>query len=333
MAAPSIASASDATPEVVRLEYTASAGCPDREAFERQISARTSRARFEDGAQARRLFRVHVDAGPPATGSVTVEQDRAAGRSRGVSGDTCADVANALALVVALAVDPRALEGGGAAAPVPAPVPESVPAPVPESAPAPESAPVPAPESAPAPEPEPAPESSPSRPFSLGADLALATNTTPIPLIGPAPFFAWQSPGSTIAARVGVSVVRATTGIVDMTGGSGSFVWTVGHVDGCAAFLPHGPARLFACARVEAGDLDAEGVSVAAPQKQSRAWFAAGPLFRTEWSVARPLFLDLELAAMFRPVAFRFYFLPDTTAYRMPMLGLYASGGVGVYFP
>jgi hypothetical protein len=154
-----------------------------------------------------------------------------------------------------------------------------------------------------------------------------------VPLIGPAPFLAWQSSGVSVAGHVGFSVVRARSGTVDLPGGSASFTWTVGHVDGCAAFLPGAAARLFACARIEVGELEAEGVSVAAPQTPSRAWFAAGPLFRTEWSVASPLFVDLDFAAMVRAVSFRFYFLPDTTAYRVPVLGLYGSAGVGVYFP
>jgi hypothetical protein len=79
--------------------------------------------------------------------------------------------------------------------------------------------------------------------------------------------------------------------------------------------------------------LEATGWGVRAARDQTSGWFALGPLARGELFLASPLFIEAEVAAMAHVTKDRFYFLPDTTAaFESPLLGAYASVGVGVLF-
>jgi hypothetical protein len=277
---------------------------------------------------------------------VTVRRVRSVEGTRHVRADSCADVADALSLVVALAVDPaaltapsaaRALAGDAAAPTLPAPTEPSEPtepsrgtSPVP-TVPVPPAPQKSAPHAGDRPE-EPAPRFA-TRSLSLGTDLAFATGTAPNALVGVSPHIGWTSHAEAAAvfsARLGF--LRATSGAVDVPGGSASFAWTVGRADACATGWPTKPARVSACARVEAGELVVTGLHVPAPRTQGRGWVAAGPLLRGEWLFAPPLFVDAEISAMVHVTADRFYFLPDTTAYRTPPSGIAGSVGVGVSF-
>jgi hypothetical protein len=171
------------------------------------------------------------------------------------------------------------------------------------------------------------------RSFSFGTDLAVTTGAAPSALVGVSPHVEWTSRSAAAAAfSARLGFLRATSGAVDVTGGSASFAWTVGRWDVCATSWPSKPARVSACARFEAGELVVAGLRVPAPRTQGRGWVATGPLLRGEWFFAPPLFVDAEISAMIHVTADRFYFLPDTTAYEIPPTGFGGSVGVGVSF-
>jgi hypothetical protein len=101
--------------EVVALQYAAPAGCPERAVVEAAIRARTPNVRL--AAQARRVFAITIEAAPgAATGAATgaapdgfrgtLVVDRVADKE--LSAPRCDDLATALALVTALAIDPTA---------------------------------------------------------------------------------------------------------------------------------------------------------------------------------------------------------------------------------
>ena len=319
--------------EDIHLDYAAAEGCPTAEGFESLVRGRTARAHFTAAGEATRVFDVRLAAGKPASGRVSVRRAGTSEGTREVRADSCADVADALALVVALAVDPAALT---------TPVREPAAPPALDAAAAPPGSSAPAPSQAPAPTPlavaqhdeaSSPPATTLPRTLSLGVDLDLSAGTAPGVLIGPSPWVAWVSPvHATIVPAFRLALGRASTGSIAVTGGSADFVWTVGRADGCAVLWPSQPARLSACARIEGGVVDAEGVDVPDARRQTRGWFAAGPLVQAQWSFAPPLFLELEASGMVHIVADRFYFLPDVTAYQVPTLGLVGSAGLGVYF-
>ncbi len=332
------AQADEARTERIHLDYSAPVGCPSEQEFEARVHARTHRVQFAPNEKEARVFDVRLEKGSPATGRVTVRRAQSAEGTRNVRADTCSDVADALALVVALAVDPTALS-----APPPAPAPAVEPPPVVDVAPH-----APTPPQPPATEP---PSTSPPPPVAtppdaqppslrarrreayLGTDLAVATGTAPTTLVGASPYVGWtSSAASTVAPAARIGFVHATTGAVDVPGGAAVFAWSVGRLDGCAALWPASAARLSTCVHVEGGLLEATGVHVPAPRAESRAWLGIGPLLRGEWSFASPLFVEAEVAAMAHIIADRFLFLPDTTAYQVPRAGVFASIGLGVFF-
>jgi hypothetical protein len=71
---------------------------------------------------------------------------------------------------------------------------------------------------------------------------------------------------------------------------------------------------------------------VVAPQKGTRASVAGGPLVRAQWSFLPPLFAEAEIAGVVHGTNDRFFFLPDTTVYTIPLFGVDAAAGLGVHF-
>jgi hypothetical protein len=99
------------------LSFTAPSGCQDREAFIARVQAYTAKAHFTEDASGR-LFAVSIAAASAEQliGNLEIvsENERA---TRTVTGKTCPELLDALALMTALAIDPDALT----AKPEPAP--------------------------------------------------------------------------------------------------------------------------------------------------------------------------------------------------------------------
>ena len=231
--------------------------------------------------------------------------------------DTCSDVVDALALMVALAIDP------GAVNPVPA-------AP---SARAPEV--LSAAASAPASSLAPAARSHDDGGMLGGVDFAVATDVMPQLVLAGSPYVGWRATGARLfAPSFRLSFILAGSGTLDVTGGTARFTWTVGRLDGCPIAWPRGALRVSECVRLEGGTLEvAGGMGVTAPRSSPRGWAAIGPLARAEWSFLPPVFVDAEAGALVRVTQDRFYFNPGmTTAFEVPALGVTAGVGVGALF-
>ena len=279
--------------EPIRLEYHAGAGCPNEAAFRTSVRGRTDRARFVESRDASRTFVVQVDSGARAWGRVTVTDEERHQLTRSVQADTCGEVADALGLVVALAIDPHAtIAPAAASAPAAATRPESsatdhaheagatflglpvssdaerVPATPPAatgeaepSRPRPRVAPSPVPTSLAT---TPTPRNRIPATIYVGADLVVATGVAPSTLTAAAAGVGWQGGMSSVSGLdVRASLVRGETGKVAVQGGAADFTWTVGAVDGCVMFAPNRRFRLGPCVRIEAGLLDVTGNDVA----------------------------------------------------------------------
>lgn len=350
MAVPSFAWGAE-PPAPIAIDYGAPDGCPDPQAFEAQVRGHLSSLRFAPGAGDGRTFEVRIEAGPPFVGRMTVRRAGVVEGSREIRADTCATVAETLALVVALAVDPDSVDApdGAASAPLPiAPIHPAGPAPeLPEtpSPPSPASPPASPPVPRPLPQPRPGPpphrtrdgQSRRSLPrakpaFSLyaGADIVAATGASPKAAWGASPYVGWAGAGA-IAPSVRLAVFRTLNSDIRVTGGNASFTWSGARLDGCVA-VTTGSARWLGCTRLEAGTLEGAGSAIVNAHSAVRRWVAAGPLARAQWSFAPPLFADAEVGAMARVTVDRFYFLPDTTIYHVPFLGWVAGLGMGVRF-
>ena len=324
--------------EPIDLDYAASPGCPDRAAFEARVRADATRVRFEAAGNARRAFTIRLEQGPPAVGRLTVRNDAGDVRTREVRADTCAHAADAMALVLALAVDPTAT------APVETPPSSngapSSPAASPPDAPEAESPTAPAAQVLAAPVPpardrlsRPTEASNPLRALFAGADFSVATGPAPDALWALSPYVGWRRPvEGFFAPSVRASFVRASMGAIPVLGGAAAFTWTAGRVDGCGPTVTTGPASLLGCVRVEVGSLEVTGSGVPTGATSAPGWVAGGALARAE--ILLPVvFVDAEIAAMAHVTDDRFYFHPGVTAYQVPFLGIEASGGMGVHFP
>lgn len=330
--------------ERIALEYRATSDCPDAAAFQQMVRGRTTRARFVASGQTR-TFAVAVTGGPHPSGRLTVMRSGSIEGVRDVHADSCAEGAEALALMVALAVDPSAIVGPATptnatsstlppstatttaveasqeAAPAAAPAPTTVlPAPLARSPARNESPPA-------------ARAAAPPHTVFVGTDLVVAGGGPSDPLFGVAPLLGWRSSAtSLLAPSLRASFLVAASNVAEATGGSGAFTWMLGRLDGCLLSWPPGPAHLLACARVEAGVLEASGSGVPLASSTGRAWVALGPVARAEWELWAPLFVALDAAPMFRARTDRFYFRPYTTIYQVSTLGFEGGAGVGVHF-
>ena len=350
-----VAAADDAS-EPIHLEYHAGAGCPGEDAFVARVHARMARVRLVDGGEGVRRFTVELTrGGGHPSGSVTVAGRARSEGTRRLEADTCDEVADALALMVVLAIDPRALTASetsppssafDAGAPLASPPPDasalSDASALPDASAPPDAMTPPASPTPPAPPPAiepPAPPAAtppPARPlhFFAGGDFVLATGVTPSTLFTGAPFVGWRTVRpSLLGASVRAAFLRAGTGAVGVVGGSAEFTWTVGRIDGCAMLWPDHSLRLGACARAEVGVLEVSGESGPARETQQSAWVAAGALARLEWSFFGPLVFDLEGGPSFHISADHFYFREDSTSgYYVPIVGLSAESGLALHF-
>src|SRR5580692_132000 len=334
-----------ANAEPIRLDYRAAGTCPDEAAFLARIRARTAQVRAAMPGELARTFSVTLDEGAVPSGQVQIVSVDGPLRLRRVQAGTCSEVADALALVVALALDPQstvaAPEASTLDAPAPAP-PESL---------SPPTAPVP---TAPFVEPTPSatPESAPHRPqrarpptrpstsaastdygtISLGAGVSLFTGVSPNVLLGVSPFAGWRmATRGALDPSVRLSFFRAASGPLAAGGADAAFTWTVGRLDLCP--FSFGVAlRVATCGRVEAGALEVAASDIAPARDAVKPWFAAGPVVRGARSFYRWAFLDLDLGGLLRVTNDRFYFEPNTTVYRVPLVGVGAAVGLGVHF-
>jgi hypothetical protein len=143
-----------ASTEPIRIRYSAPAACPGETEFRREVFSRTARARVATGDEAARSFAVTIAEGADGSrGRLETTPLDGVTTAREVAGADCREVAAAVALIVALAVDPQARTGppeeGAAAAAAGTPPPQ--PSPVPT---APAVVEPPTPPEPPAPEPE-----------------------------------------------------------------------------------------------------------------------------------------------------------------------------------
>lgn len=331
------ARADDAT-EPVRIAYDAPSGCPSTSWFVAAVSARTTRARIAEPSERARTFVVVLDeTARGAAGNVTIRGLDGRELRRDVSGATCAEVAETLALVVALAIDPRAslapVALPVASAPVVATPSASVSAPTsPSAAPPPTTIPTPAMPS-PAARRAVAPRPRARLSFSLGAGASLATGVTPATLAGLDVFGEARLAGSSWRAPFfRVAFQRTASDTLAEQGANVRFVWTVVRGDACLRGWRVGPVALSPCARVEGGSLFVQGGGVDRPRSDTRTSLALAPAANLRWPIGDTLFVDANAAlrvAVFRDA---FFFEPNPPFYEQPVLGVGLGVGFGASF-
>ena len=335
---PARASAEDSV-EPVRLDFHAGPSCPDGAAFLGAVQARTPRVRSAVEGESARILHVTISAaeGSQVTGdfSVTTPHDpKHESRKRTITGESCAEVCDALALFAAISLDPKAIVGelpadhaASAAATKPTPT---------------GGAPL---------------RLAPRRPEAqflgqrrekrsrvarvtgiVGAHLGGMSAGTPSPLLLLEPFVEIglhpvEARGVFVAPtlRLGFSTTGANT--ARAADGFAHIHWTTLRLDVCPLELRLG--RAFSaqpCLAASGGSLSATGEDITHPNSQRLPWSSIGGLIRAQWNFARPFVLEVDGGLDVPLRRDRLYFEPSTTVYRAPAAMPRVSIGVGWHF-
>jgi hypothetical protein len=303
--------------EAAHIEYAVPPGCPSEDAFRVQVRARTSRLRETADATHARTFLVSIArADHSVSGHLVVRSAGDGQLVRDVAGNRCEDVVAAMALIVALDLDPNAATSSLAASTVSSQQAANVPGPehAPERARA---------------------TASSAWSMALGIHAALDGGPAPRPLIGAWYFVeAGGPPRGFFAPTVRVAFERATSAAdAAVPGPTASFTWTAGMVEACPARWTSGSSGISPCLRMEAGVIEATGANIDPVRSPRRPWLAAGVGAEGRWFFFTPLFFDAEVGARFHLYRTRYFFQPDiTTYYETPLVGWTAGAGVGMLF-
>jgi hypothetical protein len=264
--------APEPAPEPIRVELVAPAECGREPDLFPMVVARTRRARPAQGAEPARRFRAVVSREADAVvGTLLAESLDGTTSTRLVRGGACDEVLSALALVVAVAVDPRAL---AASVPSTPPSPGAAPA-APSAGPtAPRALERPAGERiAPA-----ADGRAASGSFEIGAAFLVLRGAGPSALFGAEATAGrsfgrpgWWAP----LVQLGAAYARAPREQLDR--GTASFEWVATTLHACPSRIPFAEAvELAVCARAELGVVRGTGDGIAHPQSASGVWGSVG---------------------------------------------------------
>ncbi len=338
------AHASEATP--VRVELDGHSGCPNATEFYARVRGRTAKIRLANQGEASRAFRVRLRAkGATTIGVLTIEDEHGTD-TRTVTGASCLEVVDALALVAALSADPEATTVASALPPTEPS--GSAPA-APEtstSPPAPPTTVVSASPSIAAPPPAPGPAPGPRSPeivrrdrvsFGLGVD-ALSLDARGARL-APVTFVDWARPSaSVLSPAVRLSLARTESDPLVTGSGTAELAWTWARLDACPLQLPRPPVMIpsievRACAIVAAGAVAARVSGIDNPTPRTRAWVSPGALLRLATFRLAPIALEAQVGALVPIVRQDFYFDPATPVHRLPAIVGFAGIAAGVSIP
>jgi hypothetical protein len=264
--------------EDVHIEYRAPSACPTERWVLGRILGRTDRFRRVEGGLPGRIFSIDItQSGSSYSGTLEITETVPEPRStaRRIEATTCEDVADGLALIAALTIDPKARVEAPPEGP-----PQAVPPPSKERPPAPN----------PATPPRPPRSKSPSVPYlRLGAGFVGVSGVAPALLYGGEGFVEvgranekrWFSPALFLAFRY------ARHDSIVFAEGTAQFRLSTFAAGLCPLRAPIPTVGLSLCATGEVGWLDAEGSQAPNPQHSRRAWAALGSLLRASVSAHR----------------------------------------------
>jgi hypothetical protein len=303
-----------AAPESLALTYTAPDTCIDRDGF---IDAVRSRATSK--LRSKYSFAVTITKGARFRGRLTATDDRGNVIRRDVEAATCAEVTDAIALALSMALEPDDDEA-----------PEAPPA-VPKTGGVADVGPtlVPPPTES-APPPLPAPPDNPLA-FSVGAAGLGVVGYTPVVSAGGALF--GEIEDRALSARLSAAFAEspAVTRGADQNQTQATFLWGAGQADLCAAFLMSTRWTATGCGRFEVGVLQSSS-STTGTALDTHAWYAVGVAARLRWLVASPFFLELSPWATAPITAQHYIFNTVTDVHDVPLIVGGASLGAGFRF-
>jgi hypothetical protein len=349
-----------------RLEVRALPDCTTREELAARVAARSRRIHFDDDVPGPTL-RAIIAPGPRggAVGELQITEPNGRSSTRRISAPSCAEATDALALIIALTLDPTSVAATRAPAAPPSLVPPHPAAEVPPvpSAPAPPngeapSRPTPTPTPAPAPSKPvapapvahasvaPAPEeagavvaASPEPPvatstrFGGGAAAEGVSGPAPDALLGFAVYLVAALDREALLSPA--AIVRGThawsNSLVE-PGGTATFTLDAVTLDACVLRVHSSVFEARACASGLYGRLAATGSETYAPATASRPYAVAGGALAMSAEIGRLLEISGRLGGGASLVRDSFAFSP-TVFHRTAAATFSASLGIGIRFP
>ena len=302
------------------LDYQAEASCPERDAFLGLIAERTASSGTTGAPRARVSVRLNR-AGDSFVGRLDLERYDGTAYRRDVAGATCAEVANALSFVLALALSDKDANGSEAA-PVASP---SVPPPAQSASPPPVRA-----------TPKPAPTLRSKSPWRLtgGAQFGVRSGLGPNWTTLETAFVDARRVSST---PLSLSLRASFAHSQNVGNAVSDFSWNAGRLEACPVLIrAFEPVSIAPCLAAHVGLLHAVGHPGGNGQgrRVSRAWLDGLVALRVEARLLRGLSLQLqgELIVPFTPYEFGFAG-SGAVVYRVPNGAAASLLGLAVQFP
>ncbi|MDB5216108.1 MAG: hypothetical protein JWO86_4035 [Myxococcaceae bacterium] len=329
------------TVEPIVLTYETDGACPSETAFFEMVRSYTTRwSAVAVGTTIARTIHVHASAGPSdGAGHLTVTNTSGITSERQFVGPSCEAVSRALAIMVAVAIDPHALSEGQ-------PAPTTPEAPPPEPAPPPEVSPVlapPAPPTLVAPPPPPPPPSEPRSRVRLSSevhvDVTSAVIDAALPVLGVSvaiepPLGRSRFIPSWLRPSVAMGLRQSLPTEVMLQGGSVEFLWTAGNLRLCPFRFSVRDDLLDValCGETDVGSLRARAQGWTQTGQSSTPWFDAGGSVYAAFSLTKALFLSANVEVI-APFTRRPFALSNGAVISMaPAVGLLGGVGVGLRF-
>jgi hypothetical protein len=332
--------------EAVRIEFVAPPGCPDSGSFAHRIEERIANLRRAVDGERARVVRGEIEAraGGVLGRLVLIETD---GRTseRTLEAADCRQATDALALIAALAIDPRARETASAASSAPA---HPGPPPAPSQVERPAPPPVP-----PAPPPRPVPSPAPSAPSASPAKaegetrrphpLSFQATATAFGTLGMAPGptaggallvgVLVEGPRAPWSWSVRIGVADTADRSFDRLGGTATFGLLAGLAEVCPLALRFGE-RIWVrpCVGGEYGVVRVGASNTSSAHPVDRPWGGAGLGFRFGVRVAGPFWVDAAIGGLVALQRDGFEF-GDARFFDSPPVVGRALVGVGAIWP
>lgn len=328
---PKTGHSADTTPA---LEYTVQEGCPTQDAFLALVREKLATAGAEGRSDEPRVsvsIRA-VDSG--FVGRLALQRADASRYDREVTGASCAEVANALAFVLALALGAEDTAPTSAVTPAAPKSPEPEPEPKPATPPAVVTA---------------APSGAPPRAtevrvsgwrLGVGAQGGARAGLSPRALLFGSAFVQARrtlAPLSGLSWRAGFAIAPSVS--VTDENGSTEFHWWAGSLELCPLGVRVlGRLEARPCAALDVGRLHVDGTPPSgpgsSPASTSNVWVDALAALRLELPLFGVFSAELQGDLILPLTRYRFSFDPDdATAYAVPALAAAGRIGLSARFP
>ena len=294
--------------EAIRVEYSVVAECPSESEFLDRLRTHTRRFRIAGEGEPARTFAIAVDAAGHA--KLTIRDVDGAQSERPLSGASCGEVVDGLALIAALAIDPAAT-----IAPVASSASSSAPPPPPPPKPPPPPLVV-----------RPAPSAGSRWAFSAGARVDMVAGISPRASFGAAVFLGIaRLSESVFAPTLRLYAHGALPSSIAVDAASARFSRYGGSLEACPIRIGDAFA-VRPCISIFAGAVRAVGNDIEAARGQNVAWLSSSLSLRFEAPLARWLRVELE------PGLYHYRFEPATSIYTTPRLAAFGAINLAVLF-